>query len=714
MMGRIGKGQTEIVTETKDVCRCMYGIDVGGTFTDFVVIDADGTVRTHKEPTTYPDPTRGILTGIRASEQDTGVPEEDVLVDVVHATTLATNALIERRGARTLLITNSGFRDLTDIRRENRYNIFDLAIRFPSAVVASEHRYEVSGRLDSRGREVEPLRDSELGALMDDIACTNAEAVAVCFLNSYMNAIHENFVAGLIRDRFPDMFVSGSADVAREIREYERFSTAIVNSYIGPTVSTYLATLARAIDRHWARSNLRVMTSTGGICSIDTARRWPVRILESGPAAGVLAATHYAKMAGGQNVLAFDMGGTTAKLCIVREGEQQITSSFEAARISRFERGSGIPLLVPSVELVEIGAGGGSIARVDSLGLLSVGPDSAGAEPGPACYGKGGEAPTVTDADLFLGYLDEGGFLQGQMRLSREKAMDAIQTHVAEKLGVSLIKAAVGVHEVVVDNMASAARLHAAEHGLDVRSFTLVAMGGAGPVHACHLAQELGIKEVWCPPMAGVASAVGLALAPIRMDVTRSCALSLADEPWDDLNTTLTDATAQVLAIVRDLAARDEPTVSRYARMRYTGQGHDIEVPLPDGILNAYAESSIHESFRSRYHETYGHELDGLDAQIVAIRVVASGSANAIAASAVEGATRRQCGLAESGSRSTYVRATENFQEVCVYRRVAEGGHECVEGPALVEEEDSTIVIEPRWHAWLDSNAVLRIQRQAA
>ncbi len=490
------------------------GIDIGGTFTDLLLVDpASGQTVAGKTLTTPDDPSRAVRTGLEQLLRDAGRSPEEV-VQIVHGTTLVTNALIERKGATTALLTTRGFRDAVEIGREHRYDLYDLFLDLPKPLVPRYLRLEVTERVLSDGSIMIPLDRSEVEELGRALARQGIEAVAVCFLHSYLNPAHEREAGAILADVAPSLIVSLSSDVVPEIREYERASTTIANVYVRPVVARYLQRIQTGLQELGSSAPLLIMLSSGGICTVDTAARYPIRLVESGPAAGALAAAHIGTLTGRRSLLSFDMGGTTAKCCLIDNGQPSVTTEFEVSRVYRFKKGSGLPIRVPTIELIEIGAGGGSIARIDSLGLLKVGPDSAGADPGPACYGLGGGQPTVTDADLLLGYLDPEFFLGGRMRLDVAAARAAIG-NLGQRLGLDEIATAWGIHQVVNEQMASAARIHAIEQGKDPRSYAIFAFGGAGPVHAYRVAEILHSPEIVIPLGAGVASTIGFLVAPL-------------------------------------------------------------------------------------------------------------------------------------------------------------------------------------------------------
>src|SRR5215471_7323355 len=506
--------------------RVVVGVDIGGTFTDLVVMAGPGRApASHKILTTSRDPAEAVIQGVRELLASQDLRLRDITL-LVHGTTLATNALIERKGAKTALLTTEGFRDVLQTGTELRYDLYDLFIEFPTPLVPRELRVPIAERTDWSGKIRRPVDRHVVEEAARRLVADGVESIAICFLHSYASGENEEHAGAAVRAAAPGIAVSLSSRVLPEIGEYGRASTPVANAYVQPIMSRYLERLERVFGEDGYRGPLQIMTSNGGTMPADRSRELPVRLIESGPAAGIHATVAYGRRLGRENLIAFDMGGTTAKICLIQNGQPFWTSTFEAARVSRFQRGSGLPIRIPALDLLEIGAGGGSIARVDALGTLAVGPDSASAEPGPACYGRGGNDPTVTDADLVLGYLSAESFLGGAMRLDKARADAAITRAIAEPLKLPPIEAAGGIVRVVTATMGMALSVYAAEKGLDLRRFTLFAFGGAGPVHAAGLAAAAGIREVIVPPSAGVLSALGCAIAPLSFDYAASYKLS--------------------------------------------------------------------------------------------------------------------------------------------------------------------------------------------
>jgi N-methylhydantoinase A len=673
--------------------RLRAGVDIGGTFTDLILYDdATGTLKIGKTLTTPTDPAVAVETALVETLSAANEPTARV-GNVIHGTTLVTNALIERKGAPTALLTTRGFRDAVEIRHEGRYDLYDLFLEMPPPLAPRRQRLEVDERILADGSVQTPLDLGQVPALVERLRTLDIGAVAVCLLHSYRNPVHERQLGEELARLAPDLVVSLSSDVVAEIREYERASTTLANVYVRPLVETYLHQLEerlRALGMPDAA--LFIMLSSGGTATVDTARRFPIRLVESGPAAGALAASYYGTLTGRPNLLSFDMGGTTAKACIIDNGEPLISPDFEVARVYRFKRGSGLPVRVPVIEMIEIGAGGGSIARIDSLGLLKVGPDSAGAEPGPICYGRGGTAPTVTDADLMLGYLDANFFLGGRMHLDLDRTEAAIAA-LGERLGLSPIEAAWGIHQVVNENMAGAARIHAVERGRDPRGYPLFAFGGAGPVHAYGVATILGVPELVVPLGAGVTSALGFLVAPFAFDYVRSYYAPLDAVEWESVNALLHEMESEGM---ETLAAAGVPdgamTFRRTVEMRYRGQGHEVSVQLPDGTLDATTNGALETAFEEVYKRLYGRVAAGVALEALTWRVVASGPRPEISLAAEDAGTD-DASAAIKGERPIYLPDRREHVRVPVYDRYRLGPGAAFTGPAVVEERESTVII---------------------
>jgi N-methylhydantoinase A len=692
-----------------EVQRFILGIDIGGTFTDMVLLDTTTSrLLVHKCLTTPTNPADGVLRGLTTWFAATGLAPQSVGT-VIHATTLITNSLIERTGAVTGLLTTEGYRDTLAIGRENRYDLYDLALELPAPLVPRRLRREVRERLRHTGEVYTPLEVASLQQAAAALVQAGAQSLAICFLHAHVNDQHEQAAKQVLRQSYPDLFLSLSSEVAREIGEYERTSTTVVNAYVQPLARRYLEEMQRRLRHFGLQGELSIMLSSGGISTVEAAGQVPVKMIESGPAAGALAGSFFGSLGTQEHVIAFDMGGTTAKACLIDHGQPVVTFKFEAARVQRFKKGSGFPLQIPAIDLLEIGAGGGSIARVDALGLLKVGPESAGAEPGPACYGRGGVQPTVTDADLVLGYLNPRYFLGGAMALDPAAAEAALQAHVAHPLQIDLRRAAWGVHDIVNEQMASAMRIHIAEKGRDPRDYTLVATGGAGPLHAYRLAEKLHIRRILCPLAAGVASTIGLLVAPPKVDVVHSRVWRLADMEWSALNRLYAELQQQAEALLRPMGLTGtHVTLQRLADMRYVGQGHQIVVPLPDGELAPQHQGLIETSFDRVYQQLYGRSLAGVPIEGITWRLTAIGQGTTIDFATAH-ALADNAAASQHRARAVYLPEVGAFVDVPVYDRygLRSGAH--FAGPAIVEERESTVVIGPKGHCTVDAYGNLQV-----
>ena len=680
-----------MVGSTGDELR--IGVDIGGTFTDLMMIGQSGRVEIGKVLTT-PDPSRGVEEVLVQTLERSGYSGSSVR-HLVHGTTLVTNAIIERKGARTALLATSGFRDSVEIGREHRYELYDLNLEHPRPLVPRHLRFDVPERTLTDGTQAVELGEDYVARLVRELSGAGVEAVAICFLHSFSNPDSEERARDVVNGEAPEMRVSISSEVVPEIGEFERASTTIANVYVQPLVEDYLHKLRRRLERMGFEGQLFVMLSSGGVATLDTCVRFPIRLLESGPAAGAIAAAAVGTAMGRDSLLSFDMGGTTAKLSVVDGGEPLVTHDFEVDRRYRFKKGSGLPVKVPVIEMIEIGAGGGSIARVDSLGLLKVGPESAGADPGPVCYSRGGCSPTVTDADLLLGYLDPDYFLGGAMKLDVAAAEAAVSENIGTRLGMPVVEAAWGVHQVVNEAMANAARVHVVERGKNPRALPVVAFGGAGPVHGYGVAELLGSAELVLPYGAGVASAMGLLVAPLAFDFVRSHHGRLDELDWAEVNGIFEamerDGTD---LLVGSGAGPDEITHTRTADIRYVGQGHEIPVPIPDGTLTADDRQAIYEDFDRVYRSLYGREGPPVGLEALTWRVVSRGPRPAPVGAGREGVTG-DAGAARKGERQAYFPTAGGFVSTPVYDRYRLGPGSRLAGPAIIEERESTAIIGP-------------------
>ena len=591
------------------------GVDIGGTFTD-VALEMGERRWSAKILTTPQAPERAVIAAIHQVLREAALAPADLTI-IIHGTTLATNALIERKGAKTALVTTEGFRDTIEIRHENRFEQYDVNIDLPPPLVPRRLRFPVRERIDAQGRVLAPLDEEGVAALAERLMAERIEAVAVGFLHSFTNPAHERRAGEILAEHLPGVPITLSCEVSPEMREYERFSTACANAYVQPQIGHYLANLETLLRREGFACPLFLMLSGGGLTAVETAIRFPVRLVESGPAGGAIFAAEIARQCRLDKVLSYDMGGTTAKICLIDDLKPQTNRSFEVARIYRFKKGSGLPLRIPVIEMVEIGAGGGSVARVDRLQRITVGPDSAGADPGPASYGQGGTAPTVTDADLVLGRIDPSGFSGGRMALDAEAAAAALRREVAEPLELAVELAALGVSEIVDENMANAARVHAIESGKDARGRTLVAFGGAAPLHAARLAEKLGLDRVLVPSNAGVGSAVGFLRAPIAYEIVRSGLQRLDAFDPAAANALLAAMRGEAEAVVRCGAPDARLTETRSAFMRYRGQGHEIAVPLPTKPYAAADAATLRAAFEDAYRRLYSRIIPGVEIELL-------------------------------------------------------------------------------------------------
>ncbi len=689
------------------------GIDIGGTFTDLVVHDpALGRIFIAKESTTPDDPARGVIVGIKSLLARESI-EPRTIGRIVHATTLFTNAMIERKGAKTALITTDGFRDVLEIQRERKYELYDIFIETPTPLVPRRLRREVPERMAPAGDIEVALDRVALMREVDDLVANGVTSIAVVFLHAYANPIHEHAALESIAARYPDLLLTASCDVAPEIREYERASTAVANAYVKPLARSYLDRLAGEIHGLGIESQFFLMLSNGGLTHIEEAKRSPVHLLESGPAAGALAAAYFGRKIGEDELLAFDMGGTTAKLSLVDGGEPLIAYNFEAARAKRFMEGSGLPIKISSIELIEIGAGGGSIAYVDELGLLNVGPESSGAEPGPACYGRGGGAPTVTDADLLLGYLNADFFLGGGMTIDQGAAERAIE-NLSAATGLTPLETAWGVHDVVNENMASAARVHITERGREPRGHAMLATGGAGPVHAYHVAAKLNLRTLVCPPAAGVGSTIGLLMAPARIDRVASMVQRLDALDWPAFEALYQKLEADARAVLADTGADLTALgVRRLADMRYVGQGSEIAVPLSEGPYGADFEPALTAAFETLYRQLFSRTPPDVAIQIINLRVSVSAPVDlAEIGFAGPAGTGRD---AFKGSRQVYFAEAGGMLESTIYDRYLMPAGTVVEGPAVFEENESTLIVGPGavCHILPDGSIVVTLPSEA-
>jgi N-methylhydantoinase A len=684
-------------------------IDIGGTFTD-LALEEGGRRHTAKVLTTPAEPERGVMNGVALILAQAGIAASQIDV-LVHGTTLATNAIIERKGARTALITTEGFRDVLAMGNESRYDQYDLDIVLPEPLVPRHLRLTVPERLDNTGGVLRPLDEEAVRELVPVLSREGVESVAVGFLHGFVNPAHEIRVREILAEALPDVPVSLASEVAPEMREWERFSTAAANAYVQPKIARYLRLLEAELRGIGMTAPIFMMLSGGGLTTIDTACRFPIRLVESGPAGGAIFAADLAALAGLGAVLSFDMGGTTAKICIIDDAHARTARSFEVARVGRFRKGSGLPLRIPVIDMVEIGAGGGSLAHVDALGRIEVGPESAGADPGPACYGRGGDRPAVTDANLLLGRYDPAHFAGGSLTLSPAQSAAVMDAHVGHRLGLAAPLAALGVIEIVDENMANASRVHAIECGTATEGRTMIAFGGGGPVHGTRVAEKIGIDTVLIPRGAGVGSAIGFLRAPVAYEVVRSLYQRLSNFDVVAVGALLRDMAFEAASQVEPGRLGAPTFERRLAFMRYVGQGHEIAVALPDGPLTGESVVAIRAAYDAEYARLYDRRVPGSDIEVMSYAVMISTETPPpppplpAPAPSVPVQARQQI-----------VRDTESGEEAAwaIYDRAALAPGATFQGPAIVAEDETSTLVGPRWQARIDAaHNIILTRRQA-
>lgn len=687
--------------------KARIAVDIGGTFTDVVLEHGDSRV-TSKVLTTSDAPDEGVMAGIRDVLDRFPVPPSEVGL-IIHGTTLATNAILERKGARTALITTEGFRDVLEIGYESRYNQYDIMIEKPRPLVPRDRRLTVRERVDVNGRVLEPLDEDGVAALIPELQRLGAESVAVGFLHAYANPAHEARVRELLAETIPGLSITLSSEACPEVREYERFSTTVANAYVRPLMESYLGRLKGRLESLGLSCPLLLMTSGGGLTTLQTALRFPIRLVESGPAGGAILASHIAAEMGLDKVISFDMGGTTAKICLIEDFKPKSAREFEVDRAARFTKGSGLPLRIPVIEMVEIGAGGGSIARVDALKRIAVGPDSAGAEPGPAAYNRGGEHPTVTDADILLGRIEPSRFAGGKVTLAPECASKAMTREIGEPLGLNTLMAAFGVTEVVDETMANAARVHAVEQGKDAAEHALVAFGGAAPLHVGRLAEKLGISRIVVPTNAGVGSAVGFLRAPVAYEVVRSRNMRLRNFDPAGANRLIAEMHAEAIAVVRGGAPGADVVESRGAYMRYLGQGHEIFVSLPLRELTAEDHETLQSAYNLEYEALYRRIIPEAEVEAITWSVTIS-TAHKLPSRVAEppaGASVEPVGVRDLIDPET----SQRINVPLYWRPDLEPGA-ALEGPAVIAEAETSTFVGRRFAARVGASGHIIIERK--
>ena len=665
-----------------------FGVDIGGTFTD-VVLEKDDALFSTKVLTTYAAPETAIIDGMHQVLAKAGVSPGEV-GQIIHGTTLATNALIERRGAKTALITTKGFRDVIEMRTESRFEQYDLNLTLPEPLLPRQMRYVVEERVDARGDVLIPLSRSDVEQVVDRIAEAKFESVAIGLMHSYLNDAHERMVAEVVAEKMPDAMISLSSEVSPQMREYERFNTVVANAYIKPLMKSYLSRLEGRLQAEGVACDIFLMHSGGGIISLENAAEFPVRLVESGPAGGAVFAAHIAARYGLDKVLSFDMGGTTAKICLIKNQTPKTSRVFEVARTYRFKKGSGMPISIPVIDMVEIGAGGGSLAHVDAMRQIRVGPESAGSEPGPACYGRGGDKPAVTDADLVLGKLDPENFAGGTIRLDANSSEGALLAVLGNALDMDATTAAFGLAEVVDENMANAARVHAVENGEDLSEYTMIAFGGAAPLHAGRLCEKLGVDRVLVPPGAGVGSAIGFLRAPFSFEANRSVYMKLSDFDGARIKALLSELQGEATRFVRSCDATADILSEFKVYMRYTGQGWEIPIVLSEAQAMNPDAATFERLFEEDYLKLFGRTVAGLDVEITVWSVNATTPPETVApvlVSAGDGAA-----IAQS-VRQIFDPANSAFVEAQIVLRDTMDVGAQVEGPAAITEDETTIIV---------------------
>ena len=692
--------------------RARLAADIGGTFTDLVLEHGDQR-HSCKVLTTSQAPEQGVMQGIQRLLAESGLAPADIGL-ILHGTTLATNALIERKGARTALLTTEGFRDVLEMGYEKRYEQYDVNIERPLELVPRPLRFGVHERLAADGMVLRALDEAGVRSAAQAMKALQVQAVAVGFLHAYAWPAHERRARELLAAELgPAVTICLSSEVCPEMREYERFSTTCANAYVRPLMAGYLQRLRSDLDAAGLGCPLLLMMSGGGLTTLELAARYPIRLVESGPAGGAILAATLGREIGAHNVMAFDMGGTTAKVCLIAGGEPERARRFEIGRIYRNLKGSGLPVRIPVIELVEIGAGGGSIGRVDALSRITVGPDSAGAEPGPACYGRGGQAPTVTDANLVLGRIDPGRFAGGRLALDEAAARAALEAEVGRPLQLDALWAAAGVCEIVEENMSNAARVHAVERGQSLPEFTMVAFGGGAPLHAARVAAKLGMARVLVPRGAGVGSAIGFLRAPMAFEVVRSSHGRLREAGLDTLNQRLDAMRAEALAVVAPAARgagihEGALRVERLAELRYEGQGHELRIAVPDAALDGAAVQRMLADFAAAYLRNYGVTIPGAEVEVVTWSVTVSTAATAVTPATLPPATAP----APIGTRPVWDPTTGRTLDFAQHWRFDLAPGARLAGPALVVEHETTTLVPPGWAAQVDSLGHLHLQRQ--
>lgn len=683
------------------------GIDIGGTFTD-VVLEVGNQTYSTKVLTTYIAPENAIIDGIQQVCTKAIIQPSDIN-QIIHGTTLATNALIERRGAKTALITTQGFRDVIEMRTESRFEQYDLNLTLPDPLLPRQMRYTVPGRIDASGNELKPLTRADILPIIDEIAAAGYQSVAIGLIHSYLNDTHEKLVRDVLAESIPDIMISLSSEVSPQMREYERFNTVVANAYIKPLMKSYLGRLEGRLQDEGINCNVFLMHSGGGIISIESAANFPVRLVESGPAGGAVFAANIAAKYGLDKVLSFDMGGTTAKICLIKNQTPKTSRVFEVARTYRFKKGSGMPISIPVIDMVEIGAGGGSLANIDAMRQIRVGPESAGSEPGPACYGRGGAKPAVTDADLILGRLDPNNFAGGSIKLDASLAENALKSELGDQLKMDATTSAFGLAEVVDENMANAARVHAVENGEDLSEYTMIAFGGAAPLHAGRLCEKLGVNRLLVPPGAGVGSAIGFLRAPFSFEANRSVYMTLKSFDPKKVKDILSNLKIEATAFVRNCNTVSPILAEFKVYMRYSGQGWEIPITLNENQAMNPNVSEFENRFIEDYTKLFGRPVEGMNIEITVWSVNATTPPETVSrvAEKIAGeAALIQC------NRNLFDPALAEFVNASVILREHMKSGSVTQGPSIITEDETTIIVPSSRDAICQPDGCIDITRK--
>ena len=679
------------------------GVDIGGTFTDIVAVrENSGEKFNGKVLTTPMNPSEGVLQGVSEIIKKHNINPENCRI--IHGTTLVANALIERKGVETALLTTEGFKDVLEIGREWRYDLFSLDLEMPNPIVPRHLRFEIKERLDYKGDILVSLDQKELILIAKKLSKLNIRTLAIVFMHSFKNSIHEELAKNIFNKYAPNINLSLSSSVSPEIGEYERTSTTVANAYVQTIFKSYIDLLVKGLKKIGIKNDLFLMLSDGGIVHQKTAVEYPIRLVQSGPAGGAQAATLYGRSANSNDVLCFDMGGTTAKACLIENGKPSRTTVFEVARVYRFAKGSGLPLQVPVIDMIEIGAGGGSIARIDDLGLIQVGPDSSGSFPGPACYNLGGKLPTVTDSDLVLGYLDAENFLGGDMRLEKQLAEQAIKTFIADPMKISVVEAAWAIHEIVTENMSQAASIHALEKGRKIEKFTMIPIGGAGPVHACSLMSKMNLNKMISPPDAGVASAVGMTASPNSFELVQADMQQLELLNFTKMKKAFVDMEKKGTKLLLQTGTNKQHiSINNSALMRYVGQGYEIEVPLNQKVLSLKNINNIKLEFEKVYQNIFGR-IEKMPMEIISWRTIASGPLPNFSLNF----NMKKKSLSKEKKRKVFF-GGKFFNDTIVLDRSSLSKTFKSIGPLIIEERESTLVIPPNFKVQMHESGNLII-----